>query len=389
MVAAQRPSDMRRHNLALVLRAIRDHPGTSRAQVSDQLGLTRAALTGLVAELLSLDLIVEDGPGGNAIGRPRTQLRPNPLRFMAVGLDARLDRIKAVAIDLTGQPLQSTTHSIPDQVTPPGLARAIAETLDSLTVQVGRQRVGVGLALPSKAAPGLITQPAWGWQDEPFGRIVADALGFEVTIRDISEAACLANARQAELTSSQRVLHVQVGAGAGMALAIRGDLDPQSPPTWGQLGHVPLGDPNRACRCGRVGCLDASIGFDAFVDYCAGSSLVPERGPARLNRFAELVGLAAEHGDPIATSAIARVREHLARSLDLLTRLESPDAITLGGYPLFLGDQFFQQLEADLTRQLGAASPLRRSPLGDDASTIGAALTGLDIGLANPAGIGQ
>ena len=54
------------------------------------------------------------------------------------------------------------------------------------------------------------------------------------------------------LVSGPAVLEeaVQVGAGAGMALAIRGDLDPQSPPTWGQLGHVPLGDPNRACRCG-------------------------------------------------------------------------------------------------------------------------------------------
>ncbi len=51
--------------------------------------------------------------------------------------------------------------------------------------------------------------------------------------------------------------------------------------------------------------------------------------------------------------------------------------IVLGGYLLGLGGGFLRALDADVAQRLLAPSPLRTSPLADEAPGLGAALLGL------------
>lgn len=384
MVLAQRPTDMRRHNLSLVLQTIRSHPAISRVELSRKLGLTRAALTGLVAELLKLGLVMEDGTAASSTGRPRTFLRPTSENFLGIGVDARLDRLKAVAVDLTGRVMGSAIAPIPEVISPAELCCAIQAIVDLVSVPLQRRVIGIGVAVPCNSDGSNVSQPSWGWHQVPLGNTLSQLLGFPVLIRDISQTACLANARHPDLIGYSRVLHLQLGRGAGMGLTTGGEINPHLPLTWGRIGHAPLGDPTRLCDCGRHGCLDASIGFDAFVTDCVLSPVRPSHGPTGLNRFAAAIAAAAATGDWSARQAIQRLRTHLARALAVLAQIEGPDAVTLGGYPVFLGEEFLTELGQDLAERLCTESPLRHCEYGDDASVIGAALIGLDHGLRDP-----
>jgi DNA-binding IclR family transcriptional regulator len=67
------PSDVRRHNLSLVLREVAERGPRSRATLALETGLNKSTVSSLVSELAELGLVRESGeeerPG--AVGRPQ------------------------------------------------------------------------------------------------------------------------------------------------------------------------------------------------------------------------------------------------------------------------------------------------------------------------------
>ncbi|WP_157596610.1 MarR family transcriptional regulator, partial [Saccharomonospora saliphila] len=53
---------VRRHNCALVLAAVAESPGLSRAGVAARTGLTKATVSSLVDRLVAASLVREEGP---------------------------------------------------------------------------------------------------------------------------------------------------------------------------------------------------------------------------------------------------------------------------------------------------------------------------------------
>ncbi|WP_461029372.1 MarR family transcriptional regulator, partial [Streptomyces sparsus] len=102
MATAALPStqqDVRRRNLSSVLHAVADAGPLSRAAVAARIGLTRAAVSTLVDELLSAGLLVEQGPGrSGAVGRPGTDLALNDRGLCGVGAEIGVDRLEVCAV---------------------------------------------------------------------------------------------------------------------------------------------------------------------------------------------------------------------------------------------------------------------------------------------------
>ncbi|MDO5676301.1 MAG: ROK family transcriptional regulator [Propionibacteriaceae bacterium] len=377
MRISQRPADIRRHNLRATMTSLLVDGPSSRAALAEQLGLSRAALTGITGDLLGMGLIVE-GEGLPSRGRPRTLLHPNAEEYFSLGIDARLDRIHVLALALDEREIKRWFRTLPTPVTPGAMAEIIGEVTATAIDEAGRRLLGVGLAMPQRHARQGVTQPAWGWEAVDFVPLAEAAVGAHAfdTV-DIAEAACLANA---SATRSERLLHIQVGPGAGMALGDRQGLTPSLPRTWGQIGHIPVGEPALQCVCGRTGCLDTAIGFKAFERYAEPSGIVVDPGPTRLNRFAEAVGAAAEAGNAAAQAALDELRGHLVQAIAIASQMESPQELTLGGYPLFLGQRFLAGIGEGLAERR-TGTTLVPSPWGDDASVVGAAQLGREVGL--------
>ena len=82
------PRHTRSHNRALVLQTIYSTGTQSRADVARITGLTRAAVSDLVAELMSEGLLLETGQREEARpGKPATLIELNRNAFQIVGID--------------------------------------------------------------------------------------------------------------------------------------------------------------------------------------------------------------------------------------------------------------------------------------------------------------
>ncbi|MCW8221348.1 transcriptional regulator, partial [Streptomyces griseolus] len=83
---------VRRHNLSLVLRTVREEGEVTRARVASLVGLTRAAVSSLVEELLELGCLSESGKtSSGSAGRPGTVLTVSRTGPAGLGVEINID----------------------------------------------------------------------------------------------------------------------------------------------------------------------------------------------------------------------------------------------------------------------------------------------------------
>ena len=116
---------LKRQNRAAVLLALHRYGGLSRKRLAAMLGLTPAAMTKIVAELIAEGLVYEEGsmPSGSA-GRREITLRLKTDSLCTLGVSIGLKKAILSAVRTDGEVLTSVTVPLP--------ARAPAEETVSL-----------------------------------------------------------------------------------------------------------------------------------------------------------------------------------------------------------------------------------------------------------------
>src|SRR5262245_49964895 len=165
-------SDLRRHNLRLVLQHIFDEGPRSRAAISAETGLNRSTVSSLTGELIDRGLLVERGLSTGSIGRPSQTLEVGS-KLVAFGVEFMVDRVGLCAVDLGGRVRHSMVvrqdHRLVD---PEGGVEEIASLVETAVSVVKRRDFNVvGLAV---GVPGLVDRegsvaasPWLGWESVP------------------------------------------------------------------------------------------------------------------------------------------------------------------------------------------------------------------------------
>ncbi|MEV8333621.1 ROK family protein [Streptomyces niveus] len=329
---------VRRHNLSLVLRAVRDEGEATRAGVAARVGLTRAAVSSLVEQLLDSGFLSESGKtfSGQA-GRPGTVLKVTRSGPAGIGVEINIDYVSVCVVDLSGTDrVRLTEHldnrgAAPAEVLARG-ARIAARTLDSAAEQ-DLSPVGVQLALPGLVAGGTVRQaPNLGWNQVPAEELFAAALAEAgpaapaLPVRSENEAnlAALAELWFGGLGGIRSFLYLSGEIGVGGALVLDGELLRGANGFAGEIGHVVVDADGPLCRCGARGCLEQYAGQSALL---RGAGLDENAG---VPGVAELEALARD-GDERAVAAIGEAGRMLGRVLSGAVNLFDPDAVVLGG----------------------------------------------------------
>jgi predicted NBD/HSP70 family sugar kinase len=262
------PSEVRSHNLALVMSAIGGgvtaSAGSSRTAIAARTGLTKASVTSLVDELMACGLLIEDEPTRGARGRPSTTLRVHPAAPAAIGIDLGVNAVTAVRTDLAGLVLDE--HRVPAH----GRSRSVAEVVDAIAaawravVSSGAAVAGTAIAVPGVIdrdgtvlrAPNL---PALSGVNLP--ALVSARMGVphDEVLAD-NEANLAALATLAHGAAGRTFVHVSGEVGVGAGVVIDGQLFRGAGGLAGELGHVPIDAEGRPCGCGGRGCLEQYAG---------------------------------------------------------------------------------------------------------------------------------
>ncbi|CAM5670941.1 ROK family protein OS=Kitasatospora aureofaciens OX=1894 GN=HS99_0003020 PE=3 SV=1 [Kitasatospora aureofaciens] len=380
--------DMRRQNLAVVLAAVAAHSPLSRADVSGRVGLTRAAVSSLVDELIGRGAVTEAAATASGrVGRPGRALTVSGEGPAGLGLEIGVGHLGACVADLRGEPRLWRRVERANAGRPPGTVLA---ELAALAAEAEAEAAALGLRVEGRvlAVPGVVPNeprglveraPNLGWHTVG----IADHWPEPETAPEPENEAnlgALAEYWNAG-TPVETFVHVSAGAGIGAALVIDGRLFRGARGFAGELGHVPVHPEGPECACGARGCLEQYAG-EAAVLREAG---LAQHGPG--DPVALLAERAADGHAP-TLAALDRAGRALGLALTSAVDLIDPDGLVLGGAYAELADWLLPSVCAELAARVTvrpwAAEALRPSALGRRGPLLGAALTTIRRIMADP-----
>ncbi|GHD86388.1 ROK family transcriptional regulator [Streptomyces naganishii] len=377
---------MRRRNLARVLHTVGAEGPLSRAQVASRIGLTRAAVSTLVDELIRSGLVEELGPERpGRVGRPGSALAVSGRGPAGVGAEVGVDHLAACVVDLRGEVRARAVRHGTNRGRPP---EPVAEELTGLIRQVVAKAEQLGLwpAGLAVAVPGLIARdgrtvvraPNLDWHDTDLGALLP--AGLPLTVDNEANLGALAELWLGDDTPRD-FLHVSAEIGIGAAVVVDGRLLRGTRGFAGELGHVPVEPEGPRCPCGGRGCLEQYAGEEAVL-RAAGL----EPGEDRVG----LLAARAAEGDEKVRRALHDAGTALGVALTGAVNLLDPEAVVLGGALAALAPWLLPSLRAELARRTaGPACPVSVSRLGPEGPLLGAAHAVVRAVLDDPAAVAE
>jgi predicted NBD/HSP70 family sugar kinase len=389
---------VRRTNLGLVLRHLRDHGPRSRARIAQETGLNKATVSSLVAELAERRLVsTGDVDRAGSVGRPGLIVQLDGACVCGIGVELNVDYAAVLVLDLRGSVLfeQRLALDVPTlgaELTLDAVAGLVADAI-ATAAAAGARPVGLTVAVAGlvRSLDGVVTlAPNIGWRDVAVLDGLRARLDVDFPIRVENDANLSAIAEWAmgseARTSDLVYLTGEVGVGGGVIVA--GRLLRGAGGLSGEVGHTSLGDPDAVCGCGRRGCWETVVGLSALLRAAADPG-DPVRDPGRdlETRMAE-VARRAEDGDPRTLAALAQVGTSLGTGAGVLINVFNPRVVILGGYFAVLGRFLMAPLLAELeARVLGpgmAGARVVLSILGFTAAVRGGAHVALESVFDDP-----
>lgn len=379
--------DLRRHNLGLVLEQVLEGEA-ARADIAAASGLSRGAVTSLVADLIGAGLVVESevvAPSG--MGRPRTLLRLADTAPCVVIAMVDADRATAVAATLAGDEVGrvSRRHGRP-MGDPAAVADVLASVVDELAADLARRSrriadVTVVVWAPvAGLPPRVLADTDLGWGEVDLLGLLRERSAclraFEEgggAARLVPDAVVAAVAEHASVGTPSKMLYLKADSGIGGATVLAEGSGSGVRVLGAALGHLPVVPGGALCPCGQRGCLVTVAGPDVLLEE---SGLAPLAAAEGLAAAQAAFVARVRAGDEDAAAVWRRAAGEIARTLQILALTISPDVIVLGGFTAALADDVdavFQAIQPHIADAPGlVVAPVVGSVLGADAALRGA-----------------
>lgn len=379
---------VRRRNLSIVLRRVHEVGAISRAQLTKETGLNRSTIAALVAELVELDLVVENEPDQTSqIGRPSPVIVPST-RPVAITVNPELDVVTVGLVGLGGvvvRRIRYKTTGIPSAVEVTNIAAAIIDGMRG-ELDANYRVVGIGLAIPGlvRADEGVVAlAPHLGWREESICELLMEATGYPVTAANDASLGATAESVWGAGRGVNDLLYLNGGAsGIGGGVICGGVLLGGTSGFAGEIGHMLANSEGDRCRCGAHGCLETEVTRAQLLDALG-------RLPSDEDALEAALCEAYAAGDATVVEVVDRQVKHLGRVLASLANVFNPQLIVVGGFLASLYAANPDPLRAAVRTQslIGAHSEihLERARLGQDILTVGAAEMVFEALMRDPA----
>ncbi|UED83258.1 ROK family transcriptional regulator [Streptomyces profundus] len=367
-----------------VLALIAGGTAQTRADIARLTGLARSTVSQRVDALIAhglLDEPTETGAGGRRLSR-RLRLRTRDQLVLGVGLGATHGRVSL--LDVAGAELATGEEPLRVAEGPEGVLGRVACLAHELLDAVGQpptalRAIGVGLPGPVEFRTGQPVDPPImpGWHRFPVPAFLTDRLGATTLVDNDVNLMALAERRR-HLPGVDHLLFVKMGTGIGCGIVAGGQLHRGARGSAGDIGHIRVGTDETPCRCGNLGCLEATVG---------GAALARRLGTpdAPLTATTEVVRL-VKSGDREAVRLVREAGRAVGEVLAGLVNFFNPEAVVFGGALAAAHDQLLAGVREVVYRRSHplATRNLRIEPsgAGRDAVALGAGLLAVDHALS-------
>lgn len=374
---------IRHHNRQLLLRSVYDGLANSRAALAQVTGLTKPAVSDLIAELIAEGLLEEGGRGQSTDSGGK---RPRLLRFVpearqVIGISVDAHRVLGVLTNLDGCVVAEHYADLTDITGDSGIA-VIQGVINGLLAQLDAPLLSIGIGVPGivDVSMGVIRHSAsFGWRNVPLSQILSDHYHVPVCIDNNTELAAIAHltmivdetVQSLVMVSINRDLEIGVTLGSG-TYHYGHDIGFMRIAKGNEVDHVP--DNSRS--------LQSVLGWKYVQQRIAElrkdhpDCQLPTGRPSYLD-----IRYCAQQGDPVAITLREDLAGHLALLYVWIIGLLRPDHLALAGSIVDFGqallddtiacveDILYPELIQDVTFSLAETSHL--SARGAVARSIG------------------
>jgi N-acetylglucosamine repressor len=375
-------------NKHAVLDLIRLEPGgISRAELARRIGISRAAVSAIMTDLLGGGIVLELDALSTASGRRPILLEINPLRGYVVGVDMGVAHLSIALADLSARVIQEV--EIPFDITRgPEICLAEVDQQVHHLVNLGgiqfREILNAGIGVPGPIAADsgqVIAPPSMpGWDRYPICSSLEEGWGVPVALNNDAELGALGEWAFGAGREESNVIYIKVGTGIGAGLILNNQIYRGEIGTAGEIGHVTIDENGPLCTCGNHGCLEAMAGGRAIALQAQQAVVAGQRSQLSAIRPVERISardvtLAARRGDLVAQQIVSHAGELLGTSIAGLINVLNPGVVVVGGGVTQAGDLLLEPIRLAVKKHsLKAAQSVRvtSSVLGRRSATIGA-----------------
>lgn len=369
--------------------------GISRAELARRMGLSRAAVTAIVNDLLGINIVRETHATTTTSGRRPIMLEIEPKHGYVLGVDIGVTHLSLILADLSARVVSET--EIPSEISrgPENCLDEVDRRVQALLAQAGLSlqdilSTGVGVPGPIAGDGGIVIAPPImpGWDNFPIRSDLHKRWGCPVSLNNDAELGALGEWAYGAGREESNLIYVKVGSGVGAGLLLDNHIYRGATGTAGEIGHMTIERDGPMCDCGNRGCLEVLAGGRAIAQQARRAVLSRQRTQLALVEpldkiTAKDVALAAGRGDLIAQLILSEAGEYLGTAIAGLINLLNPGIVVIGGGVAQAGDLLLEPIrQAVQSRSLKAAVQVVRitsAVLGRRSTSMGAVVQALSI----------
>jgi glucokinase len=283
-----------------------------------------------------------------------------------VGVDVGGTKVAAGIVDAQGKILAQTRASMNCRGSAQDGLASVLSAIESLFAKdaAGRKKIHcIGICAPGPLDPrtGVIINPpnVPCWRDFPLADEVAKHHSAQVKVDNDANAGGLAEYLWGAGRGHRNVFFATIGTGIGTGIVLDGKILHGRTGSAAEGGHVSIDLNGPVCNCGKKGCIEVLASGTAIARRAReklaespqrGGQLVALAGNDAASIRSEMVGKAAEAGDPFSSEILNQTLEYLAVWLGNVVDLLEPEVIILGGGAGQMLRPYFHEIQKRMNR---------------------------------------
>jgi predicted NBD/HSP70 family sugar kinase len=375
---------VRRRNRSVLLSTLFLNGPLTRQDLARSTGLSQAAISVVVGELIEDSLVAEAGAVESDGGRPSIRLQVAPRFAYVVGVDVGETRVRVELFDFAMAALAKTDYPIdPAKPDPDTVVGHILAGLAHVTEVAGvytSDILGVGIGVSGVVEQGteaVVHAQAFGWDGVALEHLLRAGTDLPLHIDNGAKTLGQAEMWFGAGRGARHAVFALVGSGVGAAVVTNGVTYRGASSSAGEWGHTTLVYGGRQCRCGASGCLEAYVGAGAIIDRYRqarrGRAVPGADEESQINAL-----LADADRSASARQVLDDTAGYLGAGVADLINLFNPERIVLGGWAgIALGTHLLPAIRraaaAHALRQPYEQASIELCRLGVDAVALGAA----------------
>lgn len=313
-------------NNNLVLETIIEKFPISRAELSKDLGLTKATISSIVQDLINQSLVIEIGSGKASVGRKPTMLTLNKSAGYSVCVDLSIDKTYFMVTDILGNCIFKTDMEYTN-IQKSDIINNLCRLIDDFINTHSQTQYGIiGITIGIHGIVDnntILFTPYYDISDYDFVKVLGEK--YQTPVYLYNEANLSVLGENTFSTHVENIASIIVNSGIGLGLVLNKKLYTGCNGYAGEFGHTIIELDGRSCPCGNKGCLEQYGSQRALLCDLANMKNVDK---VTIEEFTQWY----REKDVCAIQIANRFVEIMAAGINNILNLYNPEVIILNTY---------------------------------------------------------